>query len=103
MSNGKQDVPRPERLPESSVTAAYLLYARWLLGNPAVLEVWAVTSDLPEIGTPEAAVTLDAGTWFLCRLALPPLPGGHAIISFVPQLERPDSVGAQEGEPSDVD
>ena len=84
MNNGKKDARPLERLrerPEADVPAAYLAYARWLLQNPKVLEVWGVVSDLPEITTPNAGVTLDAGTWFLCRVDMPPIPDG--IISFV--------------------
>ncbi len=85
MNNGNKDERPLERLaeqPEDNVPPAYLAYARWLLQNPQVLEVWSVVSDLPEITTPNAGVTLDAGTWFLCRVEMPPTPDG--IISFVP-------------------
>ncbi len=85
MSNGKQDEPRPEP-PNGKVPPEYLAYAGWLLQNPKVLEVWGLVSDLPEIATPGTAVTLDAGAWFLCRVAMPPIAEGDAIISFVPKV-----------------
>ena len=69
---------------ENRVPAAYLACARWLLENPAVLEVWSLVSDLPEIAVPETSVTLDAGSWFLCRVNLPPIPDESGIICFVP-------------------
>jgi len=69
---------------EKELPEAYLVCARWLLDNPEVLEVWSLVSDLPEIAIPETEVTLDAGTWFLCRVSLPPIPGKSGIICFVP-------------------
>jgi hypothetical protein len=42
------------------------------------------------IGTPETSVNLDAGTWFLCRVDLPPMAGGEGIMSFVPQSREHD-------------
>lgn len=51
-----------------------------------VLEVWSVISDLPEVKTPDSSLTLDAGTWFFVRVALPPHPDEARIISFVPEL-----------------
>ena len=87
MSNGKQDEPRlgpqSEDVPET-----YLRFAKWLYEHPDVLEVWSMASDLPEINVPEASVTLDAGTWFLCRMNLPPIPEEGGIISFVRQVPR---------------
>ena len=85
MSNGKSGELLLEQQNQSEVPELYLAYARWLLQNPAVLEVWGLVSSLPEIGTPDAAVTLDAGTWFLCRVDLPPMGEGESIMSFVPQ------------------
>ena len=85
MNSGKPNEQLPEQKDENKLPEAYLACARWLLQNPAVLEVWGVMSDLPEIGTPETAVSLDAGTWFLCRVDLPPMAGGEGIMSFVPQ------------------
>ena len=93
MSDGKPGELLQERRGQTEVPEAYLAYARWLLQNPAVLEVWGVVSDLPEIGTPEAAVSLDAGTWFLCRVDLPPMAGGEGIMSFVPQYREHDWPG----------
>ena len=90
MSAGKPSELLQERRKQTEVPEAYLAYARWLLQNPAVLEVWGVVSDLPEIGTPEMAVSLDAGTWFLCRVDLPPMVGGEGIMSFVPQCRGQD-------------
>ena len=90
MNNGKPDEPFLEQPLQTEVPEAYLAYARWLLQNPAVLEVWGLVSTLPEIGTPEAAVTLDAGTWFLCRVDLPPMVDGEGILSFVPQYRERD-------------
>ena len=107
MNDGKNAGPQPERRPKpvwqksgqskrpgtNEIPVAYLTCARWLLDNPQVLEVWGMVSDLPEISTPEASVTLDAGTWFLCRVALPPRDGAanadrltDSIISFVPKV-----------------
>jgi hypothetical protein len=83
MNNGRPDEPLPEQPKQSEVPEDYLACARWLLQNPAVLEVWGLVSNLPEIGTAEAAVTLDAGTWFLCRVSLPPIAEGESIMSFV--------------------
>jgi hypothetical protein len=85
MNNGKPNEPLPELRSEEELPEVYLAYARWLLDNPAVLEVWSLVSDLPEIAVPETAVTLDAGTWFLCRVALPPIPDEDGIICFVPR------------------
>lgn len=85
MNNGKQDERPPELGDKKEIPEVYLAYARWLLENPAVLEVWSLVSDLPEIAIPETAVTLDAGTWFLCRVNLPPIPAESGIICFVPQ------------------
>ena len=90
MSDGKPNEPLQERLRQPEIPEAYLAYARWLLQNPAVLEVWGMVSDLPEIGTPDTAVSLDAGTWFLFRVHLPPMVGGGGIVSFLPQYERQD-------------
>ena len=90
MSAGKPSELLQERRSQTEVPEAYLACARWLLQNPAVLEVWGVVSDLPEIGTPEMAVSLDAGTWFLCRVDLPPMVGGEGIMSFVPQCRGQD-------------
>jgi hypothetical protein len=88
MNSGKPSAPPPERWQENEMPEAYLAYAKWFLANSAVLEVWGLISSLPEIGTPQTTVTLDAGTWFLCRMALPPIPEGEAIISFVPHSGR---------------
>ena len=85
MNNGKPNEQLPEPTSENELPEVYLACARWLLENPAVLEVWSLVSDLPEIAIPEMAVTLDAGTWFLCRVSLPPIPGENGIICFVPQ------------------
>ena len=93
MSNGKQGEPLPERTTQSDVPETYLTCARWLLQNPAVLEVWSLVSALPEIATPEATVTLDAGTWFLCRVDLPPMAEGEGIMSFMPQYRNQGSPG----------
>jgi hypothetical protein len=90
MSDGKSSELLQERLGQPEIPEAYLAYARWLLQNPAVLEVWGMVSDLPEIGTPDTAVSLDAGTWFLCRVNLPPIAGGGGIMSFVPQYRGQD-------------
>ena len=90
MSDGKPDELLQERRGQTEVPEAYLAYARWLLQNPAVLEVWGVVSDLPEIAIPDAVVTLDAGTWFLCRVSLPPIPDESGIIYFVPQYREHD-------------
>ena len=90
MSDGKSNELLQERLRQPEIPEAYLAYARWLLQNPAVLEVWGMVSDLPEIGTPDTAVSLDAGTWFLCRVNLPPIAGDGGIMSFVPQYRRQD-------------
>lgn len=87
MNSGKQDA-RPPALPDESIPEAYLQCARWLLQQPQVLEVWSIVSDLPEIATPDSSVTLDAGTWFLFRVQLPPVPDGESIISFVRQIKR---------------
>ncbi len=89
MNNGKQDGQRHAPLP--TVTAetaqqiqdAYSSIAKWLLANTAVLEVWSVISDLPKVHTPDNSLTLDAGTWFFMRVALPPHPEEAGIISFV--------------------
>jgi hypothetical protein len=94
MSDGKTGELLQERLRQLEVPEAYLAYARWLFQNPAVLEVWGVVSGLPEISTPETAVILDAGTWFLCRVDLPPMDGGEGIMSFVPQGRGQDWFGA---------
>ena len=83
MNDGKPGELLQERRGQTEVPEAYLACARWLLQNPAVLEVWSLVSKLPEIGTAEAAVTLDAGTWFLCRVNLPPIAEGESIMSFV--------------------
>lgn len=90
MSDGKSNELLQEMLKQPEIPEAYLAYARWLLQNPAVLEVWGMVSDLPEIGTPDTAVSLDAGTWFLCRVNLPPIAGGGGIMSFVPQYRGQD-------------
>ena len=87
MSDGKQDEPRLV-LQSQGVPEPYLGFARWLYEHSDVLEVWSVVSDLPEISVPEASVTLDAGTWFLCRMNMPPIPGEGGIISFVRQVLR---------------
>jgi len=85
MNSGKPNEWPPEPKDENELPEVYLACARWLLENPAVLEVWSLVSDLPEIAIPETAVTLDAGTWFLCRVSLPPIPGESGIICFVLQ------------------
>ena len=85
MNDGKQGELQPG-LQSESVPEPYLGFARWLYEHPDVLEVWGMVSDLPEISIPEASVTLDAGTWFLCRLSLPPIPNDGGIISFVRQI-----------------
>jgi len=85
MNSGKINEQPPETKDENGLPEVYLACARWLLANPAVLEVWSLVSDLPEIAIPEVAVTLDAGTWFLCRVSLPPIPEESGIICFVPQ------------------
>jgi hypothetical protein len=85
MNSGKPNERLPELTNENELPEVYLACARWLLENPAVLEVWSLVSDLPEIAIPETAVTLDAGTWFLCRVSLPPIPDESGIICFVPQ------------------
>jgi hypothetical protein len=85
MNSGKLNVRPPEPRDENKLPEVYLTCARWLLENPAVLEVWSLVSDLPEISIPETAVTLDAGTWFLCRVSLPPIPDESGIICFVPE------------------
>lgn len=73
-----ETAPRPE-IPES-----YVEMARVFLDVEGVIEVWAMASPLPEIQTPQAAVTLDSGVWFVCRTGLPMLPGGvDGIVSFV--------------------
>lgn len=94
MSNGKRDglLPGPQK--PNGVPETYLACARWLLQNPEVLEVWCLESNLPEIGTAEIAVTLDAGTWFLCRVNLAPLADSESIISFVPQYSRQEENNA---------
>ena len=85
MNSGKTSEQPPEPKDEIELPEVYLMCARWLLENPAVLEVWSLVSDLPEIAAAETAVTLDAGTWFLCRVSLPPIPEEGGIICFVPQ------------------
>lgn len=95
MSDGKPGELPPEWRRQGEVPETYLAYARWLLQNPAVLEVWGMVSDLPEIGTPEAVVSLDAGTWFLCRVDLPPIAEGEGIMSFVPQCQWQDRPGSK--------
>ena len=90
MSDGKSNELLQERLRQPEIPEAYLASARWLVQNPAVLEVWGMVSDFPEIGTPDTAVSLDAGTWFLCRVNLPPIAGGGGIMSFVPQYRGQD-------------
>ena len=85
MNDGKQDELQPG-LQNESIPEPYLGFARWLYEHPNVLEVWGMVSDLPEISIPEASVTLDAGTWFLCRLSLPPIPNDGGIISFVRRI-----------------
>ena len=85
MNSGKTNGQLPEPTKENDLPEVYLACARWLLENPAVLEVWSLVSDLPEIAIPETSVTLDAGTWFLCRVSLPPIPDESGIICFVPQ------------------
>ena len=85
MSDGRQDEPRLV-LQNESIPEPYLRFARWLYEHPDVLEVWSVVSDLPEISIPEASVTLDAGTWFLCRMNMPPISEESGIISFVRQV-----------------
>ena len=85
MNSGKLNEQPPELKNENELPEVYLACARWLLENPAVLEVWSLVSDLPEISIPETAVTLDAGIWFVCRVSLPPIPDESGIIFFVPQ------------------
>lgn len=85
MNSGKLNERPLELSDENELPEVYLACARWLLENPAVLEVWSLVSDLPEIAIPETAVTLDAGTWFLCRMSLPPIPDESGIICFVSQ------------------
>ena len=85
MNSGKLSEQPPELTNENDLPEVYLACARWLLENPAVLEVWSLVSDLPEISIPETAVTLDAGIWFVCRVSLPPIPDESGIIFFVPQ------------------
>ena len=84
MNNGKPKEQPSAIRDENKLPEAYLACAKWLLDNPEVLEVWSLVSDLPEIAIPETEVTLDAGTWFLCRVNLPPIPGKSGIICFVP-------------------
>jgi hypothetical protein len=98
MNNGKRIERSLEPKEKNGVPEAYLAYARWLLENPAVLEVWSLVSDLPEIAIPEAEVTLDAGTWFLCRVSLPPIPGESSIICFVPNKHRAKSRAIRHGD-----
>ena len=105
MNSGKRDekqhaprlVPPVNKKENNEIPQPVLTCAKWLLDNPQVLEVWGMVSDLPEIRTPNASLTLDAGTWFLCRIAMPPRVGeGGAedgavdltdtIISFVPKV-----------------
>ena len=92
MNDGKQDEQRHEPLLNPSmnqeIQEAYAAIARWLLGDKAVLEVWSVISDLPEVSTPDSSLTLDAGTWFFMRVALPPHPDEARIISFVPDMSE---------------
>ena len=85
MNSGKLNERPSEPKDENELPEAYLACAKWLLENPVVLEVWSLVSDLPEISIPETAVTLDAGTWFLCRVSLPPIPDESGIICFVLQ------------------
>ena len=85
MNSGKPNERPPEPTNENELPEVYLACARWLLENPAVLEVWGLVSDLPKISIPETMVTLDAGTWFLCRVSLPPIPDESGIICFVSQ------------------
>jgi hypothetical protein len=82
MGSGKKD---ELRLANSEIDEIvnHLQFARWLLQNHQVVEVWSVHSDLAEIVTPQTALTLDAGTWFLCRVELPPIQEEHGIISFI--------------------
>jgi len=89
MNDGKQDeqkhgqLPLPQMETTQQIQEAYSVIARWLLASTAVLEVWSVISDLPKINTPDNSLMLDAGTWFLMRVALPPHPEEGSIISFV--------------------
>ena len=85
MNNGKTNGQLPEPTKENDLPEVYLACARWLLENPAVLEVWSLVSNLPEIAIPETVVTLDAGIWFVCRVSLPPIPDESGIICFVLQ------------------
>ena len=85
MNPGKKNAPLLVQ-PEKTVPEPLLAFAKWLLDHPQVVEVWSMASDLPEISTPEVAVTLDSGTWFLCRVQVPPMADDHIIISYVPQV-----------------
>ena len=98
MNNGKNVAVLPEQPPDNATKnkpipaatlAPYLACARWLLQNPQVLEIWGMVSDLPQVSIPEASVTLDAGTWFLCRVALPPIeetPGEQDGVVAAPEV-----------------
>ena len=98
MNNGKRTEQLPEPKEKNEVPEVYLAYAKWLLENPDVLEVWSLVSDLPEIAIPETEVTLDAGTWFLCRVSLPPIPGESSIICFVPNKHGAKSRAIRHGD-----
>ena len=82
MDSGKKD---EQRLANSKADELvnHRQFARWLLQNREIVEVWSVHSDLPEIVTPTTALTLDAGTWFLCRVELPPIQEDYGIVSFI--------------------
>ncbi len=82
MNNGKQNEPTLEKS-EDNIPTTHLQFIRWLFKNQQVIEVWSLDSDLPFIVTPESAVTLDAGIWYFCRVALPPIPEDTGISRFI--------------------
>ena len=93
MNNGKQNglspVPQPQATNSTEIPEAYLTYAKWLLNNPQVIEVWGMVSHLPEIRTAETAVALDSGVWFLCRVSLLPSPlGAPTAPETMPHLDE---------------
>ncbi len=83
MSDGRTDEPPPESAGSEPENDA-VMFAKWLLTNPQVIEVMSISSDLPTVATLETEAELDSGLWFLCRISTESLR--EQIVSFVKRV-----------------
>lgn len=95
MSDGKPSEPRLGIEQTDALRPELLAFAKWLLSDEQVLEVWglagAKSANVECVTDTAQSLELDSGDWFLVRVSgVPTTPGASGIVRFQRSGHRKD-------------